>query len=54
MNNKKDLILEQFFEKHLKINEIALQVGYEDANYFTRQFKYVYGLSPRAYRNYRN
>ncbi|HCT0481508.1 TPA: AraC family transcriptional regulator, partial [Staphylococcus pseudintermedius] len=23
-------------------------------NYFTRQFKQAYGLSPRAYRNYRN
>lgn len=46
--------VELLLHTNLKINEIALQVGYEDANYFTRQFKYVYGLSPRAYRNYRN
>lgn len=45
---------EYLLETNLKINEIALQVGYEDANYFTRQFKQVYGISPRAYRNYRN
>lgn len=45
---------ELLLNTNLKINEIALQVGYEDANYFTRQFKQVYGLSPRAYRNYIN
>ncbi|MDR1852648.1 MAG: AraC family transcriptional regulator [Propionibacteriaceae bacterium] len=30
--------------------EIAAQVGYDDQFYFSRQFKQVSGLSPRAYR----
>ncbi|EGQ3934047.1 TPA: helix-turn-helix transcriptional regulator, partial [Staphylococcus pseudintermedius] len=50
MNMAADLLL----KSNLKINEIAFQLGYEDPNYFTRQFKQAYGLSPRAYRNYRN
>ncbi|MBF0197089.1 MAG: helix-turn-helix transcriptional regulator [Planctomycetes bacterium] len=32
------------------ITKIAFQVGYDDSNYFTRQFKKRIGLSPRDYR----
>ena len=38
MNNKKDLILEQFFEKHLKINENAANVNTSSA-YITKIIK---------------
>lgn len=34
-----------------KIGEIALQVGYNDANYFSQCFKGVFGLSPGKYRS---
>lgn len=33
-----------------RITEIAFDVGFNDSNYFTRQFRKVTGLSPRAYR----
>lgn len=33
------------------VSEIALQCGYSDSNYFTRQFRKFYGLSPREYRH---
>ena len=32
------------------ITEIALQVGFNDSNYFTRQFRNSLGESPRSYR----
>jgi AraC family L-rhamnose operon transcriptional activator RhaR/AraC family L-rhamnose operon regulatory protein RhaS len=32
------------------VTEIAFQVGFQDSNYFTRQFTKVMGLSPRVYR----
>ncbi|PCF85724.1 AraC family transcriptional regulator [Staphylococcus delphini] len=51
---KMNIAAELLLKSNLKINEIALQLGYEDSNYFTRQFKQAYSLSPRAYRNYRN
>ena len=35
----------------LSITEIAFKVGFNDGNYFTRQFKQVYQQSPREYRN---
>jgi len=35
----------------LSIYEISKQVGYEDANYFSRIFKKKMGISPIAYRN---
>ena len=30
--------------------EIAFEVGFNDSNYFTRQFRKTTGLSPRDYR----
>ena len=33
-----------------RITEIAFDVGFNDSNYFTRQFTKVTGLSPRNYR----
>ena len=35
---------------HLKVYEIAEQVGIEDVKYFLRLFKKAYGLSPNEYR----
>jgi AraC-like DNA-binding protein len=34
----------------LNITEIALEVGFNDSNYFTRQFRRVVGLPPRSFR----
>lgn len=33
------------------ITEIALQTGFSDSNYFSRQFRRIHQLSPRDYRN---
>lgn len=33
-----------------QISEVALHTGFEDSNYFTRQFKAIAGISPRQYR----
>jgi YesN/AraC family two-component response regulator len=35
----------------VSITEIAAEVGYEDAGYFSRVFREISGCSPRAYRN---
>ncbi len=37
-------------ETNMKIYEIALICGFEDANYFSRQFRKIYNLSPQQYR----
>ena len=34
----------------LAIEEIALDVGYENQSYFFRQFRKRYGMTPRRYR----
>ncbi|MFH0922065.1 MAG: helix-turn-helix domain-containing protein [Fibrobacterota bacterium] len=34
----------------LRITEIGFKSGFEDSNYFSRQFKAVMGMSPRRYR----
>jgi AraC-like DNA-binding protein len=33
-----------------QITEIAFEVGFNDSNYFTRQFRKTTGLAPRDYR----
>ena len=33
------------------VNEIAYSVGYEDPNYFIRQFKAAFGYTPKQYRH---
>ncbi|MBC7958740.1 MAG: helix-turn-helix domain-containing protein, partial [Vallitaleaceae bacterium] len=37
----------------MRINEIAIEVGYEDANYFCRMFKKKLGITPKEYRHSR-
>lgn len=37
-------------EKNLNITEIAYRAGFQDSNYFARQFRKVIGCSPREYR----
>ncbi len=37
----------------LSVREIGLQVGYQDSYYFSRIFRKVMGVSPRAYRHSR-
>lgn len=37
-------------EKDLNITEIAYRVGFQDSNYFTRQFHKIIGYSPRKFR----
>lgn len=35
---------------NVQISEIAYEVGYEDPNYFIREFKAAFGYTPRQYR----
>jgi len=35
----------------LSVTEIAFRCGFNDSNYFARQFRRVTGISPRAYRS---
>jgi AraC-like DNA-binding protein len=34
----------------LRVTEIAAEVGFDDSNYFARQFRKIQGTSPREYR----
>lgn len=36
---------------NMNITEIAMEIGFNDSNYFTRQFRKTNGMSPTAYRN---
>ncbi|WP_313559594.1 response regulator transcription factor [Ruminiclostridium cellobioparum] len=40
-----------FKSTNLKTYEIGFQIGYRDLNYFMKQFKKIYGLSPSEFRN---
>ncbi len=35
----------------LNISEVAFQSGFSDSNYFTRQFKKLFQVTPKEYRN---
>lgn len=37
-------------QKDLNITEVAMQTGFNDSNYFSRQFRAIVGVSPRQYR----
>ena len=42
--------MEMLRNTDLTITEIAMEVGFNDSNYFTRQFRRILGESPRAFR----
>ena len=42
--------MELLSETMLTVTEIAFEVGFNDSNYFTRQFKKVVGMSPSRFR----
>jgi AraC-like DNA-binding protein len=42
--------MEMLRNSDLSITEIALEVGFNDSNYFTRQFRRALSLSPRQFR----
>lgn len=42
------------FSKDMNIEEIALEVGYNCGNYFSKVFKKYLGISPKEYREYNN
>ncbi len=42
-----DLLLRR---KELRITDVAFECGFLDSNYFSRQFRRITGMSPRAYR----
>jgi AraC-like DNA-binding protein len=45
--------MEILYNTDLSVTEIAMKIGFNDSNYFTRQFRKVNGLSPTAYRKRR-
>ena len=49
-DTKLSLAIRQLTESDSPIEEIAHRCGFEDANYFSRQFKKKFGLSPSEYR----
>lgn len=38
-------------EPDLKLTSIAMECGFTDSNYFSRQFRQTFGMTPRTYRN---
>jgi len=49
-DTKLSLAIRRLTESDRPIEEIAHRCGFEDANYFSRQFKKKFGLSPSEYR----
>jgi AraC-like DNA-binding protein len=47
LEKAKELLIKTNFSVH----EIAYQIGYSDANYFSRLFSEMNGMSPSHYRN---
>jgi AraC-like DNA-binding protein len=45
--------MEMLLNTDLSITEIAMEIGFNDSSYFTRQFRKINGLSPSAYRKRR-
>jgi transcriptional regulator GlxA family with amidase domain len=45
-----DRARQMLLESRLAVSEIAATLGYEDAHFFSRQFKARFGASPRAFR----
>ncbi len=41
-------------QSQFSITQVAFEVGFRDANYFTRSFKMFYGLSPSEFRKGQN
>ena len=41
---------ELLLKTSIPVSEIASDCGFNDSNYFSRQFRKTYGLSPRDYR----
>ena len=37
-------------DSELNVSEVAYRLGYENPHLFSRQFKSVFGMSPKAYR----
>ena len=50
MNKRFERAAELLMETNLPVEEIALNVGYENQSYFHRQFKMRYNITPRRYR----
>ena len=49
---KKSLLL--LVNPELSISDVADRVGFSDSNYFCRQFRARYNVSPQKYRKLRN
>jgi AraC-like DNA-binding protein len=49
-NLRLTLSVERLTESNLSIKKIAFDCGFDDINYFSKQFKKKYGLPPREYR----
>ena len=49
-----ETLKEMGYEPELSISEIAERTGFSDSNYFCRQFRARYNVSPQKYRKLRN
>ena len=50
MKRAKELLLDE----NISIRQIAFEIGYDDANYFSNVFRKEVGMSPTMYRKQRN